>query len=97
MPGLGSIDLSLGARVRSELGWRVGLSPGLEAGLASIFSAMHMCLGGAIHHDLHHQWPSTNFQPFFTYMDSLCGTDYQSSRFAKAAREGEKTHEPPSV
>lgn len=39
-------------------------------------------LGGAIHHDLHHQWPSTNFQPFFTYMDRWCGTDYESSRFS---------------
>ena len=31
-------------------------------------------LGGAVHHDLHHQWPRTNFQPFLTYADWLCGT-----------------------
>jgi len=36
-------------------------------------------LSGAIHHDLHHQWPRTNFQPFFTWADRLFQTDYKFS------------------
>ena len=36
-------------------------------------------LGGAIHHDLHHEWPRTNFQPFFTWADALFQTDFQCS------------------
>ena len=31
---------------------------------------------GPVHHDLHHQWPRTNFQPFFKYLDNLCGSQY---------------------
>ena len=37
--------------------------------------APYVGLGGAEHHDLHHQYPKTNFQPFFTYMDKLLDTD----------------------
>lgn len=37
-------------------------------------------LGGAEHHDLHHQWPQTNFQPFLTYADWLGGTTCQKKR-----------------
>jgi sterol desaturase/sphingolipid hydroxylase (fatty acid hydroxylase superfamily) len=36
-------------------------------------------LGGAIHHDLHHEWPRTNFQPFFTWADALFQTDFRCS------------------
>ena len=42
-------------------------------------------LGSSKHHDLHHQWPRTNFEPFFTYADWLCGTDFEQSSFNKAA------------
>ena len=30
--------------------------------------------GGSLHHDMHHQRPNTNFEPFFTVLDILCGT-----------------------
>ena len=30
--------------------------------------------GGSVHHDMHHQRPNTNFAPFFTVLDILCGT-----------------------
>lgn len=30
--------------------------------------------GGALHHDMHHQRPRTNYEPFFTYLDLLAGT-----------------------
>jgi len=30
--------------------------------------------GGTIHHDVHHQSPWCNFQPFMGYLDKLCGT-----------------------
>lgn len=30
--------------------------------------------GGSIHHDMHHQKPLTNFQPFFTMWDKLFGS-----------------------
>jgi cholesterol 25-hydroxylase len=31
--------------------------------------------GGAVKHDMHHQRPMTNFQPFFTWFDRLFGTE----------------------
>ena len=31
--------------------------------------------GGAIKHDMHHQRPRTNYQPFFTWWDTLLGTE----------------------
>ena len=43
-------------------------------------------LASSVHHDLHHQWPRTNFEPFFTYADWLCGTSFEQSSFNKANR-----------
>lgn len=48
-------------------------------------------LSGAIHHDLHHQWPRTNFQPFLTWADHLFQTDYRFS--AEALRATAKLKE----
>lgn len=31
--------------------------------------------GGILKHDMHHQRPLTNFQPFFNYFDRLFGTE----------------------
>lgn len=31
--------------------------------------------GGSIKHDMHHQRPLTNFQPFFNWFDRLFGTE----------------------
>jgi cholesterol 25-hydroxylase len=31
--------------------------------------------GGPIKHAMHHQRPLTNFQPYFTYIDRLMGTE----------------------
>jgi len=31
--------------------------------------------GGSVKHDMHHQRPLTNFQPFFTWFDRLFGTE----------------------
>ncbi|XP_030623793.1 cholesterol 25-hydroxylase-like protein 2 [Chanos chanos] len=31
--------------------------------------------GGALKHDFHHQKPGTNFAPYFSHWDWLCGTD----------------------
>ena len=36
--------------------------------------------GGAPHHDMHHERPTTNFQPFFTWWDRLLGTVTPSVR-----------------
>ena len=44
-------------------------------------------LGSSEHHDLHHQWPRTNFQPFFTYADLLFGTSFEQSSFNKKNRK----------
>ncbi|KAG9353708.1 hypothetical protein JZ751_011830 [Albula glossodonta] len=33
--------------------------------------------GGSVKHDTHHQRPKTNFQPFFSHWDWLCGTSSQ--------------------
>ena len=41
------------------------------------------CCAGTRHHDTHHAWPKTNFQPFFTYMDWYRGTHYEVSSFNK--------------
>ena len=40
--------------------------------------------GGTMHHDNHHKNPKCNFQPFFTWFDVWCGTDYESVEAAKA-------------
>ena len=48
-------------------------------GLDSIFP----CCAGTRHHDTHHAFPVTNFQPFFTYMDWWRGTHYEMSEFKK--------------
>ena len=47
-------------------------------------------LGGPVHHDLHHQWPQTNFQPFFTYGDKLMGTE-KAPPHVEAARKAKET------
>jgi sterol desaturase/sphingolipid hydroxylase (fatty acid hydroxylase superfamily) len=36
--------------------------------------------GGALTHDYHHLHPKTNFQPFFTYLDKLFGTDFDPKK-----------------
>jgi sterol desaturase/sphingolipid hydroxylase (fatty acid hydroxylase superfamily) len=32
------------------------------------------CYGGPVTHDMHHQRPNTNYQPFFTYLDFIFNT-----------------------
>ena len=46
------------------------------------------CCGGTRHHDTHHAWPKTNFQPFFTYFDWLNQTHYDVSSFNKNNKNG---------
>lgn len=45
------------------------------------------CCGGTRHHDTHHAYPITNFQPFFKYADKAFGTDWAQSAFARAERK----------
>ena len=40
--------------------------------------------GGALTHDMHHQRPTTNYEPFFTYLDRLMGTSYVPKDTAKS-------------
>jgi sterol desaturase/sphingolipid hydroxylase (fatty acid hydroxylase superfamily) len=47
-------------------------------------------LGGPEHHDLHHQWPRTNFQPFLTYADWLCGTSQSQIMGTSAGKTDKK-------
>ena len=41
------------------------------------------CCGGTRHHDTHHAFPITNFQPFFKYADNAFGTSWEQSSFSK--------------
>ena len=44
--------------------------------------------GGNKHHDIHHQKPKTNFQPFFTWFDIYHGTNCNiGSNNATASRK----------
>ncbi|KAL6076231.1 Cholesterol 25-hydroxylase-like protein [Balamuthia mandrillaris] len=48
--------------------------------------------GGAVTHDLHHQKPKTNYEPFFTYLDRFFNTDCKivpssSSSFTSAVKK----------
>ena len=52
------------------------------------------CCGGTRHHDTHHAYPITNFQPFFKYADRAFGTDWAQSAFARA--EAKKKNQAPS-
>jgi len=54
--------------------------------------------GGSIHHDMHHQRPLTNFQPFLNHWDRLFGTYCPGQRAGgvkpKALTEWEKKPDP---
>eukprot|EP01080_Neovahlkampfia_damariscottae_P002455 gene2455-3165_t len=39
--------------------------------------------GGAVTHDYHHLHPKTNYEPFFTYLDRLFGTNYDPKQKKK--------------
>jgi sterol desaturase/sphingolipid hydroxylase (fatty acid hydroxylase superfamily) len=58
----------------------------LPIGLDTFFP----CCAGTRHHDTHHAWPKTNFQPFFTYMDWWNKTHYDQSEFKKRADKKNK-------
>ena len=58
----------------------------LPVGLFDLFP----CCGGTRHHDTHHAWPKTNFQPFFTYFDWYFGSHYEMSEFKRRAEEKER-------
>ena len=40
------------------------------------------CWGGSVKHDMHHQRPLTNYQPFFTWFDRLFGSECPGQRAA---------------
>ena len=39
--------------------------------------------GGALTHDMHHQRPTSNYEPFFTYLDQLLGTAHDPRVYQK--------------
>ena len=55
----------------------------LPIGLETCFP----CCGGTRHHDTHHAWPKTNFQPFFTYFDWYFQSHYEMSGFKTRAEK----------
>lgn len=65
--------LSIGLSVDAHVGYDLPLSPHRWA---------PFCMGGSVKHDMHHQRPLTNFQPFFTWFDRLLGTECPGQRAA---------------
>jgi len=55
----------------------IGLSVDAHIGYDLPLSLHHWLpfCGGSIKHDMHHQRPLTNFQPFFNWFDRLFGTE----------------------
>jgi len=56
---------SIGLSVDAHVGYDLPLSPHHWAPF----------WGGSVKHDMHHQRPLTNFQPFFNWFDRLFGTE----------------------
>lgn len=58
------------------------------------FSLHHLVpfglFGGAPAHDMHHQKPATNFAPFFSHWDRLCGTESHLEKKTDKLGESEK-------
>jgi len=50
-------------------------------------------LGGPVHHDRHHEWPMTNFQPFLTYGDRYLGSDYDMMQKVKLEKLHQKAQQ----
>lgn len=58
--------------------WSIWLSVDAHVGYETPLSLKYLTCGvfaGTSHHDVHHQKPSTNFQPFLTYLDRFMGTN----------------------
>lgn len=57
--------------------WNITVSVFDHCGYDLVLDPSHWlpCFGGARKHDMHHMKPYTNFQPFFTYIDSYLGTE----------------------
>ncbi|XP_036384650.1 cholesterol 25-hydroxylase-like protein 2 [Megalops cyprinoides] len=47
--------------------------------------------GGSVKHDTHHRRPTTNFEPFFSHWDWLCGTNSEYHHSPAMAAEKKKT------
>eukprot|EP01065_Artemidia_motanka_P015141 TRINITY_DN1900_c0_g1_i1.p1 TRINITY_DN1900_c0_g1~~TRINITY_DN1900_c0_g1_i1.p1 ORF type:complete len:847 (+),score=314.39 TRINITY_DN1900_c0_g1_i1:90-2543(+) len=58
--------MSIFISIEAHSGYRLPL--GLDVLSCGLF-------GGTLHHDVHHQSPWCNYQPFLCYLDNLCGTD----------------------
>ena len=65
--------LSIALSIDAHLGYDLPLAPHRLA---------PSLLGGAVKHDMHHQRPLTNFQPFFSWFDRLAGTECPGQRAA---------------
>ena len=55
---------------------------GYDFGILDKIPVLGKVWGGAQHHDRHHQTPTTNFQPFFTWFDALHGTSFDPAAFS---------------
>ena len=64
--------LSIGLSVDAHVGYDLPLSPHHWPST--------LCMGGSVKHDMHHQRPLTNFQPFFNWFDRLFGTECPGQR-----------------
>lgn len=47
---------------------------GYESPFSFLFEKITFGMYGSAHHDVHHQFIWANYQPFFGYLDVLCGT-----------------------
>lgn len=101
------VPIALGAHPLTQWAWlmvSVALSVDAHAGYDLPFHKLLLILlpfserwipgglGGSVHHDLHHQFPPCNFEPFLTWLDIFGGTSYEQSMFKKKKKkEKDKT------
>ena len=74
--------LATQASIEAHSGYNVGLGRALEAAFGRMGVA-----SWSVHHDNHHRAPRSNFEPFFTYLDRLCGSLYVSSNVSKVSEQ----------
>ena len=89
------VPISLGVHPFTEWIWLLlAIQISVDAHSGYDFSMLNkfplLFWGGARHHDIHHQKPKTNFQPFFTWFDLYYGTndDGKTSRKKNTATNG---------
>ena len=75
---LGAVQVS----VEAHSGYNFGVGACFECVVPSLISSW------SVHHDNHHRTPSSNYEPFFTYLDRAFGSLHPDERAHATTIEG---------